>query len=149
MKGNTFSYSCRYSGRGAIDDTTTVKFSVASMVDATFFIAITNCRRKQEEKQMAIFTGCGVAIVTPFLADGRVDEDRFAEIINWQIDEGIDAIIVCGTTGEASTLDDDEHVEAIRFCVEVTAGRVPVIGGAGSNDTRHGINLAKRIEKQE
>lgn len=117
------------------------------MVDATFFIAITNCRRKQEEKQMAIFTGCGVAIVTPFLADGRVDEDRFAEIINWQIDEGIDAIIVCGTTGEASTLDDDEHVEAIRFCVEVTAGRVPVIGGAGSNDTRHGINLAKRIEE--
>ncbi|MGI6256526.1 MAG: 4-hydroxy-tetrahydrodipicolinate synthase [Anaerovoracaceae bacterium] len=96
---------------------------------------------------MAIFTGCGVAIVTPFMADGRVDEERFAQIIDWQIDEGIDAIIVCGTTGEASTLDDDEHVEAIRFCVEATAGRVPVIGGAGSNDTRHGINLARRIEE--
>lgn len=95
---------------------------------------------------MAIFTGCGVAIVTPFMADGRVDEERFAEIIDWQIDEGIDAIIACGTTGEASTLNDDEHVAAIRFCVEATAGRVPVIGGAGSNDTRHGINLARRIE---
>ncbi len=95
---------------------------------------------------MAIFTGCGVAIITPFLEDGSVDFDGFRDLIEWQIAEGIDAIIVCGTTGEASTLDDDEHVETIRFCVETVAGRVPVIGGAGSNDTRHGINLARRIE---
>ena len=95
---------------------------------------------------MALFTGCGVAIVTPFLQDGGVDFQCFRELIEWQIAEGIDAIVACGTTGEASTLDDDEHVETIRFCVEVTNGRVPVIGGAGSNDTRHGINLAKRIE---
>lgn len=95
---------------------------------------------------MALFTGCGVAIVTPFLQDGSVDFQCFKELIEWQITEGIDSIVVCGTTGEASTLDDDEHVETIRFCVEVTNGRVPVIGGAGSNDTRHGINLAKRIE---
>ena len=95
---------------------------------------------------MALFTGCGVAIATPFKADGSVDFEAYRNLINWQIEQGIDAIITCGTSGEASTLDDDEHVETIRFCVEVAAGRVPVIGGAGSNDTRHGINLAKRIE---
>lgn len=96
---------------------------------------------------MAIFRGCGVAIVTPFQEDGGLDRERFRALIEWQIAEGMDAIVVCGTTGEASTLDDDEHVEAIRFCVEVVAGRVPVIGGAGSNDTRHGVNLARRIEE--
>ena len=95
---------------------------------------------------MALFTGCGVAIATPFNEDGSVDFEAYRDLINWQIDEGIDAIIACGTSGEASTLDDEEHIETIRFCVDVAAGRVPVIGGAGSNDTRHGINLAKRIE---
>lgn len=95
---------------------------------------------------MAVFTGCGVAIATPFNEDGSLDRESFRNLINWQIDEGIDAIIACGTSGEASTLDNDEHVEAVQFCVDVVAGRVPVIGGAGSNDTRHGIDLAKRIE---
>jgi 4-hydroxy-tetrahydrodipicolinate synthase len=105
------------------------------------------CRTQNEEgEQMEIFRGCGVAIVTPFREDESLDEDRFRALIEWQIEEGIDAIIACGTTGEASCLDDDEHVETIRFCVDVVAGRVPVIGGGGSNDTRHGINLAKRIE---
>ncbi|WP_312648842.1 4-hydroxy-tetrahydrodipicolinate synthase [Aminipila sp.] len=96
---------------------------------------------------MAIFTGCGVAIVTPFLPNGNVDFECFRELIEWQISEGIDAIVVCGTTGEASTLDDKEHIETIKFCVDVVNKRIPVIGGAGSNDTRHGINLAKEIEK--
>ena len=96
---------------------------------------------------MAIFTGCGVAIVTPFLEDGSIDFEGFRNLIEWQISEGIDSIVVCGTTGEASTLDDQEHVETIRFCVEVVNGRVPVVGGAGSNDTRHGINLARVIEQ--
>lgn len=94
---------------------------------------------------MALFTGCGVAIATPFNEDGTVDFESYRNLINWQIDEGIDAIITCGTSGEASTLDDDEHVETVKFCVDVTAGRVPVIAGAGSNDTKHGLNLAKRI----
>lgn len=111
---------------------------------ATFFIAKI---KNQEEKIMAIFTGCGVAIVTPFLEDGSVDFESFRNLIEWQIAEGIDSIVVCGTTGEASTLDDHEHVETIRFCVDTVNGRVPVIGGAGSNDTRHGINLAREIEK--
>jgi len=96
---------------------------------------------------MAIFTGCGVAIVTPFLSDGSVDFEKFRNLIEWQIAEGIDSIVVCGTTGEASTLDDQEHIGTIKFCVDVVNGRVPVVGGAGSNDTRHGINLAREIEK--
>ncbi len=96
---------------------------------------------------MAIFEGCGVAIVTPFLNDGTVDYERFGELINWQIEEGVDAIVVAGTTGEASTLTDEEQIEVSRFCVEVVNGRVPVVAGAGSNDTRHGINLAKEISK--
>ena len=96
---------------------------------------------------MTIFKGCAVAIVTPFLPDGRVDFERFTELIEWQISEGIDAIVSCGTTGEASTLTDEEQTEVVKHCVDVVARRVPVIGGAGSNDTRHGINLAKMIEQ--
>ena len=97
--------------------------------------------------KMTIFKGCAVAIATPFLPDGRFDAERYAELIEWQISEGIEAIVSCGTTGEASTLDDAEHTEVIKTCVDVVAKRVPVIGGAGSNDTRHGVNLAKQIEK--
>jgi len=112
--------------------------------DATFFISKI---KKLGGKIMSIFIGCGVAIVTPFLSDGSVDFEEFRNLIEWQIAEGIDCIVVCGTTGEASTLDDHEHVETIRFCVNLVNRRVPVIGGAGSNDTRHGINLAREIEK--
>lgn len=96
---------------------------------------------------MAIFTGCGVALITPFQEDGSIDFHRYEELIEWQISQGIEAIISCGTTGEASTLNDEEHIQTVKFCVDVTAGRVPVIGGAGSNDTRHGIALAKKIEE--
>ncbi len=96
---------------------------------------------------MAIFEGCGVAIVTPFLSDGSVDFDSFERLINWQIEEGVDAFVVVGTTGEASTLTDEEQIEVSRFCVQVVAGRVPVVAGAGSNDTKHGINLAREVSK--
>lgn len=95
---------------------------------------------------MAIFRGAGSAIVTPFMENGNIDFDTFGSLIEWQISEGIDAIVVCGTTGEASTLNDDEHIETVRFCVEIVAGRVPVIAGAGSNDTRHCISLAQKVE---
>lgn len=94
---------------------------------------------------MAIFEGCGTAIATPMKADGSVDYDSFEKLLNWQVEEGVDAIIVAGTTGEASTMDDDEHVGVVKFAVDTVAGRIPVVGGAGSNDTRHGIGLAKRI----
>lgn len=96
---------------------------------------------------MAIFRGAGVAIVTPFKEDGSVDFDNYGELIEWQIAEGTDAIISCGTTGEASTMTDEEQIETVAYCVDKVKGRVPVIAGAGSNDTAHGINLSKEIEK--
>ena len=90
-----------------------------------------------------IFTGAGVAIVTPMNPDGSVNYEKYRELIDWQIENGTDAIITCGTTGESSTLTDEEHKECIRFCVEKTAGRVPVIAGTGSNDTDYAIALSK------
>ena len=88
-----------------------------------------------------IFTGAGVAIVTPMLADGTVDFDGLRKLIDFQINGGTDAIIICGTTGESSTLDDEEHRAAIRCAVEHTANRVPVIAGTGSNDTKYAVEL--------
>lgn len=93
-----------------------------------------------------IFTGAAVAIVTPMNADGSINYDVFADIIEEQIAGGTDAIVVCGTTGEASTMTDEEHIEAIRFTVEKVAKRVPVIAGTGSNDTGYAIELSKQAE---
>lgn len=95
-----------------------------------------------------IFTGAGVAIITPMNADGSINYDGFAENIEYQIKNGTDAIIVCGTTGEASTMTDEEHIECIRFCVEKTAGRVPVIAGTGSNDTKYAVELSKVAQEK-
>ncbi len=94
-----------------------------------------------------IFTGAGVAIITPMNADGSIDYNGFAENIEYQINNGTDAIIVCGTTGEASTMTDDEHIECIRFCVEKVNKRVPVIAGTGSNDTRYAVELSKKAQE--
>lgn len=93
-----------------------------------------------------IFQGSGVAIVTPFTEDG-IDFDKLGELIEFQLKEGTDAIVICGTTGEASTMPDDEHLEAIKFAVDKVAKRVPVIAGTGSNDTRHAIRLSVEAEK--
>lgn len=92
---------------------------------------------------MAIFNGAGVAIVTPMKANGSVDYENFAKLIEFQIENGTDAIVVCGTTGEASTLTHEEHLECIRFTVEQTKKRVPVIAGTGSNCTDTAIYLSK------
>jgi len=89
-----------------------------------------------------IFTGAGVAIVTPMHADGSVNYDKYRELIDWQIANGTDAIITCGTTGESSTLNDDEHINVMRVAIEQTAGRVPVIAGTGSNDTAYCVELS-------
>ena len=89
-----------------------------------------------------VFTGAATAIVTPLNENG-VDYEQFGRLIDWQIEEGIDAIVAVGTTGEGSTLTDKEHKEAIRFCVERVAGRVPVIAGTGSNDTAYAIDLTR------
>lgn len=96
---------------------------------------------------MAIFKGAGVAIVTPFHEDGSVNYEAFAKQIDFQVDNGTDAIIVCGTTGEASTLTHEEHLDVICFCVKQVAGRIPVIAGTGSNCTETAIYLSKEAEK--
>lgn len=93
-----------------------------------------------------LFTGSGVAIITPFKEDG-VDFDALAKLIDFQIENETDAIIICGTTGEASTMPDEEHLSVISFAAEHTAGRIPVIAGTGSNDTAHGVELCKMAEK--
>lgn len=96
---------------------------------------------------MSIFTGAAVAIVTPMYANGEVNYDKFAEMIEFQIQNGTDAIVVCGTTGEASTLSHEEHLDVVRFCIEKVAHRVPVIAGTGSNSTETAIYLSTEAEK--
>ena len=91
---------------------------------------------------MAIFTGAGVAIVTPFHADGSVNYNKLEELINYQIDNGTDSIIICGTTGESPTLSEKEHVDVIKKAIEFTKKRVPVIAGTGSNSTQTAIELS-------
>ena len=92
------------------------------------------------------FAGSGVAIITPF--DGNTTNyDALGELIDWQIEQGTDAIIICGTTGEASTMPDAEHLAAIEYTVERVAKRVPVIAGTGSNETAHAIELSEKAEE--
>ncbi|AYW45644.1 4-hydroxy-tetrahydrodipicolinate synthase [Tetragenococcus koreensis] len=96
---------------------------------------------------MAVFTGSGVALVTPMKKDGSVDYQKLDELVEWQVNEGINAIIACGTTGEASTLDDEEHISVIEAVVKKVNNRIPVIAGTGSNNTQHGVHLAKEAER--
>ena len=96
---------------------------------------------------MAIFTGAGVAIVTPMHQDGKVNYDKLGELIEFQIANHTDSIIITGTTGEASTLSEEEHVECIRFAVDKVAKRLPVIAGTGSNCTETAIYLTHEAEK--
>ncbi len=94
-----------------------------------------------------IFTGVGTAIVTPMNADGSINYDEFGKLIEFQIANGADALVVCGTTGEASTMPDEEHLECVGYAVKKVAHRVPVIAGTGANDTAHGIRLSAAAEK--
>ena len=96
---------------------------------------------------MAVFTGAGVAIVTPMNADGSVNFDKLGETIEYQIANKTDAIIICGTTGESSTLTHEEHLACIKFVVEKVNKRIPVIAGTGSNCTREAIHLSEEAEK--
>lgn len=93
-----------------------------------------------------IFTGSGVAIVTPMNCDGTINYDKLTELINWQIDNNTDSIVICGTTGESSTLTDDEHARCIEHAVKITNKRVPVIAGTGSNDTAYAVELTKEAK---
>ena len=96
---------------------------------------------------MSVFKGAGVAIVTPFKENGEVDYESFAKSIEFQIANKTDAIIVCGTTGEAATLTHEEHLDVIRYCVKCVNGRIPVIAGTGSNCTKTAIYLSQEAEK--
>ena len=95
-----------------------------------------------KEENMSLFTGSGVAIITPMNEDKSVNFDKLGEIIDDQIKNHTDAIIICGTTGEASTLTHEEHLECIRFCSERVNRRIPVIAGTGSNCTETAVYLS-------
>ncbi len=90
-----------------------------------------------------IFTGAAVAIITPMNEDGTVNYDEFAKFVDWQLENGTDAIVICGTTGESSTLEVDEHIECIRWCINYVNGRCKVIAGTGSNSTASAIEMSK------
>ncbi len=96
---------------------------------------------------MAIFKGAGAAIVTPMLENGKVDYEGFDRLLEFQIEGGTDAIIVCGTTGEASTLTHEEHLDVIRHCVKTVAGRIPVVAGTGSNCTETAVYLSREAQE--
>ncbi|SHI58356.1 4-hydroxy-tetrahydrodipicolinate synthase [Parasporobacterium paucivorans] len=96
---------------------------------------------------MAIFTGAGVAIVTPMKENGDVNFDKLGEMIDFQVENSTDCIVICGTTGEASTLTHDEHIEAIKYAVDKVAGRIPVVAGTGSNCTETALYLSREAQK--
>lgn len=95
---------------------------------------------------MSLFTGAGVAIVTPMKANGDVNYDKLGELLDYQINNSTDAIVICGTTGESATMTEEEHVEAIRFTADYVKKRVPVIAGTGSNCTKTAIELSKAAQ---
>lgn len=101
---------------------------------------------EKEKEIMSIFTGSAVALVTPFKADGAVDYDQLKSLVEYHIANKTDAIVICGTTGEASTMTEEEHMEVIKKCVEYVNKRIPVIAGTGSNCTETAIKLSKEAE---
>ncbi|MCI9434258.1 MAG: 4-hydroxy-tetrahydrodipicolinate synthase [Bacilli bacterium] len=96
---------------------------------------------------MSIFKGSGVALITPFKENGEIDFETLKNLVEFQIENGTDSIIICGTTGESSTLNDEEHIKCIEACVKYVNGRIPVIAGTGSNDTKTAVMLSKEAEK--
>ena len=96
---------------------------------------------------MRLFNGSAVALITPFTSENQVNYSKLGELIEWHLTQKTDALVVCGTTGEASTLTDQEHIEVIRYTVQKTKGRRPVIAGTGSNDTDYAVHLSKAAEE--
>ena len=93
-----------------------------------------------------MFTGCGTAMVTPFRADGSLDEETLRKLVRRQIEHGIDFLVPCGTTGESPTLSHAEHMRVVAITIEEAKGRIPVLAGAGGYDTKHVIELARELE---
>lgn len=106
------------------------------------------CEYSRKDMNMAIFTGAGVALITPMKEDGSVNFDKLEELLEFQIANGTDAIIVCGTTGEPATMTEEEHLECIRYACEVTKKRIPVIAGTGSNCTETAVYLSVEAQKR-
>lgn len=99
-------------------------------------------------KKKVLFEGSGVALITPFTEDmSKIDYDKYEKLINYQLENGTDAFVVCATTGEGPTLSTEEHIEAMKFCVDVIGGKAPVIAGTGSNDTAYAVKLSNEAEK--
>ncbi|HEY6218707.1 MAG TPA: 4-hydroxy-tetrahydrodipicolinate synthase [Gemmatimonadaceae bacterium] len=96
-------------------------------------------------KKAAALRGCGTALVTPFARNGKVDEDALRKLVNWQVEEGIHFLVPCGSTGEAATMTTEEHRRVVEITVQVVNGRVPVVAGAGSNDTAKAIELSMQM----
>ncbi|MCI8665282.1 MAG: 4-hydroxy-tetrahydrodipicolinate synthase [Dorea sp.] len=96
---------------------------------------------------MAIFTGAGVAIVTPFNEDESINYDRLDELIDFHCKSGTDSIIICGTTGESATMTEEEHLECVKFTIERVKGRIPVIAGTGSNSTKTAVDMSKEASE--
>jgi len=96
---------------------------------------------------MPIFTGSGVALITPFKDENTVDFETFNRLIDFHLENKTDALIICGTTGEPSTMPDEEHLEVIRFAIDKVAGKKPVIAGVGRNDTKHAVYLSKKAQE--
>src|ERR1700748_800168 len=94
-----------------------------------------------------MFTGCGTAMVTPFTADGSLDEATLRKLVRRQIEQGIDFLVPCGTTGESPTLTREEHLHVVEVTIEEAAGEIPVLAGAGGNNTREVIEIARACEK--
>ena len=92
---------------------------------------------------MAIFTGAGVAIVTPFKEDESINYDKLDELIDYHCENGTDSIVICGTTGESATMTEEEHMECVRFTIERAKGRIPVVAGTGSNCTRTAVEMSR------
>ena len=90
-----------------------------------------------------VFTGAAVAIITPFTEDNKINYPKLGELIEYQIANGTDAVVICGTSGESPCMPHEEHLEAIRFAVDTVAKRVPVIAGTGSNDTSHAVMMSQ------
>ncbi len=96
---------------------------------------------------MTEIKGCGTALVTPFTTDNKVDFEAYQRLVEWQIESGIDFLVPCGTTGESVTLSEEEYLKVIRTCVETSSKAVPVVAGAGTNNTEHAIHLARAAQK--
>src|SRR5215217_9093463 len=98
-----------------------------------------------DSKGRALLRGCGTALATPFTSNGRVDEEALRKFVEWQVGEGIHFVVPCGSTGEAATMTQDEHRRVVEITVAQVNGRVPVVAGAGSNDTKKAVALSKEM----